>query len=273
MLADFDQSTSQNTGVTQPSNSPTTSHSPTISLAGTQKHSKIVSDQEVVSVIDFPAFELSNFGGNISSTGDSSVEQKEDLSDGGHASEHTKSPKVKRSWWSDWWLSEVLALAFGLGCLIVIIVTLHSAQGQPLSGWTFLTDDYLTQRHVSITPNSLVSIFSILARSAIMFSVAECISQMKWLHIRKGRRALIDLQFFDNASRGPLGAIRLLFNGKTVKSVASLCALITIVALAVDPFTQLTLTYPTIQVPIANSSASIGVALIYDLDPYAEFGT
>ena len=61
--------------------------------------------------------------------------------------------------------------------------------------------------------NSVVSVFSVLAKLSISSAVGAGISQSKWLWYRQGEsRRLQDIQLFDDASRGPWGATRLLFS-------------------------------------------------------------
>ena len=53
----------------------------------------------------------------------------------------------------------------------------------------------------------------------------------------KKRRWLKEIGTLDQASRGPLGAVKILINRRTVFSPASLAALVIILLLVVDPFT------------------------------------
>lgn len=76
--------------------------------------------------------------------------------------------------------------------------TLFAMDGKPQPQW-----------NVRIQPNALISIFSTVSSCAFMSAVAQCISQSKWLHFQKGGR-VIDLQRFDQASRGAWGLLRFL---------------------------------------------------------------
>ena len=68
-------------------------------------------------------------------------------------------------------------------------------------------------------------------------------------------RRLRDVQTLDEASRGPLGSFKMLL-GRVATSTASLGALITIFALAFDPFVQQLIDYPVnpMVMPSANAS-------------------
>lgn len=81
----------------------------------------------------------------------------------------------------------------------------------------------------------------------MLFAATESIGQAKWLLFRKEGRNLIDFNTIDEASRGPWGAFQLLYrfwDGRTI--LASVGAFIVLVSLAVDPFTQQILSYPSI---------------------------
>ncbi|KAH7357596.1 hypothetical protein BKA66DRAFT_370493, partial [Pyrenochaeta sp. MPI-SDFR-AT-0127] len=97
-----------------------------------------------------------------------------------------------------WW--EVLAALLGLISTVLIVAILASMDGKPLSKW----------RTSAIQPNSLVAIFSTIARSSLLVPLAECLGQLKWSYFEKKKR-LDHFQSFDSASRGPWGACRFLW--------------------------------------------------------------
>ena len=81
----------------------------------------------------------------------------------------------------------------------------------------------------------------------MLLAATESIGQAKWLLFRKQSRNLADFKTIDEASRGPWGAFQLLYrfwDGRTI--LASAGAFIVLVSLAVDPFTQQILSYPSI---------------------------
>jgi len=94
----------------------------------------------------------------------------------------------------------------------------------------------ITEMPLKISINTLVAILAGITKTSLLLPVAECISQSKWLWYSKARR-LIDFEDFDLASRGPWGSLLLLFRLKH-RHVAVLGAWITLLALAIDPFTQ-----------------------------------
>ena len=81
----------------------------------------------------------------------------------------------------------------------------------------------------------------------MLLAATESIGQAKWLLFRKQSRSLADFKTIDEASRGPWGAFQLLYrfwDGRTIRASAG--AFIVLVSLAVDPFTQQILSYPSV---------------------------
>ena len=131
-----------------------------------------------------------------------------------------KRPSLAKSW--AW---EVSSFMLALVALVAIIVTLKTQDRKPLPKWPSL-----------ITINSLVSVFTAILKASMIMPIAEGIGELKWLWFSQPR-LLNDMDHFDEASRGPEGSLKLLF--RVPKALLPcLGALITICALAVDPFTQ-----------------------------------
>jgi len=82
-----------------------------------------------------------------------------------------------------------------------------------------------------------------------------------------------NLQLFDDASRGPWGALQMLLRLKTGGAIASLGAVITIAALAIDPSTQQVLAFPSRSVSMGTGSASIGAAEAYGVGKHTDSDT
>ncbi|KAF2135590.1 uncharacterized protein K452DRAFT_347514, partial [Aplosporella prunicola CBS 121167] len=154
---------------------------------------------------------------------------------------------------SDLWLWEIVSNFISIACIVVIAVILSVFDGKALSQW-----------QPPIKPNALISIFATIAKATLLLPVAECISQIKWLYYGKEYRSLVDVQCFDQASRGPWGSLMFLWRFRARSLVASFGCLITIVSLAVDPFTQQIISYPERSVSLGNTSASVNAARVYD---------
>jgi hypothetical protein len=97
------------------------------------------------------------------------------------------------------WFWELLSCLFSFLSLIAIIIILKHYDGQPIQN-----------APQSVTLNSLLAIFTTLAKVGLMFPLAEALSQLKWVWFREAERPLIDFQTFDEATRGPIGGLRLL---------------------------------------------------------------
>lgn len=151
-----------------------------------------------------------------------------------------KLPRV-----SSWWLWELASLGLATCFTALTIAIITYMHDKPQSHWK-----------LSIAPNSLVAIFSTLAKSALLFPLAECIGQLKW-HYYEGGRALNEMDQFDRAGRGPWGAITFIVKlGKSAPFTA-FGALTIVLMLAFEPFTQQVITFSTRAVPIADSGEFI----------------
>lgn len=94
----------------------------------------------------------------------------------------------------------------------------------------------------------------------MLYPVAEGISQLKWIFFQRNAYTLSYLEIFDYASRGPLGALNSLWRLKFQAMLASVGAIATVLAIAIDPFTQQILSYPTVPVNATNATTSLGSA-------------
>ncbi|KXS99459.1 hypothetical protein AC578_3785 [Pseudocercospora eumusae] len=111
---------------------------------------------------------------------------------------------------------------------------------------------------VDITPNALLSIITTIQRASLLLPVAESVGQLKWLYLESTSRRLIDLEAFDEASRGPIGSLNLLWRTRGRALLAGLGALLAVLALATEPFTQQALTYLVKLDLVTNETATIG---------------
>ena len=98
-----------------------------------------------------------------------------------------------------WWVWEAWCWSLSTGCLCAIVGLLIRYHGRQLHHWPY-----------SITLNSMLAILSAISKSAFIVPASAAISQLKWARMNK-KHSLLDLQKFDNASRGPLGSLLLMF--------------------------------------------------------------
>ena len=152
------------------------------------------------------------------------------------------------------WLREILTYCFSLICMIAVIAVLIFEDGKQLDQWAF-----------PIGPNAMISFIITLAKSSFLLATTETISQLKWLHYDGRSNKLSDLKLFDEASRGPLGSIRLLFakhksNGVLTSSVA----IVVIAAFFIDSSVQLVFSFPSRGTPASNQNAAFQIAQVYN---------
>ncbi|OCL11352.1 hypothetical protein AOQ84DRAFT_386904 [Glonium stellatum] len=126
------------------------------------------------------------------------------------------------------WFWEFCGVLLALSALTAIVITLIKFDGA-----------VVPRMPLGFTLNTVVSALATVAKAALLMSVAAALSQFKWIWVQEQgvSRPLRDLQLFDDASRGPWGALMMLFNTR-VFHVTSIGALITILALALDPSVQ-----------------------------------
>lgn len=165
---------------------------------------------------------------------------------------HTQPRRHPIFGFREWWLGEIGAVFLSLACMIAVGAVLFRFQHKPLSDWRF-----------PIAPNSLLSVLLTLAKTLLLLSVAESITQLKWNHFARQPRPLRDFQVFDDASKGPWGAIQLLWHTRGSALLASVGALIILLSLAMDPFAQQILAFPPRVVPAPNISATVPIANHY----------
>lgn len=140
----------------------------------------------------------------------STIRQSRQTSDGeSHEKPHSlyvsesQQRQAKQKWFRLWWF-EMLAMGFSLTCLIANIGFLRYLDEKPYQSWRI--------SKVDITPNAIISFLATLNKASMLLPVAEVLVQLKWLWFQARRRRVFDLQIFDDASRGPLGSLRLLWN-------------------------------------------------------------
>lgn len=144
----------------------------------------------------------------------------------------------------NWWI-EIGACVVSLVALSAIVGTLQPHHGKPLPQWPY-----------QLSVNTLISIYAVVLKVTILLVTAEGLGQLKWRRFQRDR-PLNDLVKYDQATRGPLGAISLLWHLRLRHPLSSVGALITLVVLAVDPFTQQIINYYDCSVPMAGLQATI----------------
>ncbi|KAK8133806.1 hypothetical protein PG984_005818 [Apiospora sp. TS-2023a] len=156
---------------------------------------------------------------------------------------------------TDWFL-EIGTALLSLLCLLGMIILLARIQNQPLSSWP-----------LEVSPNAVLSILSTASKAFLVQPVSECISQLKWMHLLRSPKPdrLKDLQEYDDASRGPLGSSKFCYKRPTKSILPYLGCLMTLAAIALDPFTQQILRFDTRLAEVVGSYSELKFSHIYDL--------
>ncbi|KAF1829796.1 hypothetical protein BDW02DRAFT_509094 [Decorospora gaudefroyi] len=120
------------------------------------------------------------------------------------------------------WLFELVSLFVSAACMITIIWIYIRIKDQPLSQYNpFLT---------------WINVLGKVSSAALIVPTSEALGQLKWNWFHNSR-AMWDFEIFDKASRGPLGALMLLYRTKG-RSLAALGAVLIVLMLAIDTFFQ-----------------------------------
>ncbi|KAK0745749.1 hypothetical protein B0T18DRAFT_446428 [Schizothecium vesticola] len=144
----------------------------------------------------------------------------------GRNRQHLSHNRIQRLPARDTWAWEVASMTLSLISMAAIVILLVKYDGRAFPS---VPGD--------ISLNAIVATLSTISKTSLIFSVSAVLGQLKWDWCEQQPRPLEDLDTFDQASRGPLGATKLLLGG-TARSVASIGAVIMILALALDPFVQ-----------------------------------
>lgn len=157
--------------------------------------------------------------------------------------------------YSNSWYPEALALTFSSACAIATGVILGYYNNKP------------SPKIAGLTLNAIVATLGAGAEASLIFAVSNSIGQLKWVWFGGTTpRPLLDAEIFDDASRGPLGSCKMLFAG-TRRSAASLGAMLTVLAIAFNPFVQLVIDYRTTTLYSTDSNgASINRAGLYEVN-------
>ncbi|KAI1809390.1 hypothetical protein GGS20DRAFT_308038 [Poronia punctata] len=162
--------------------------------------------------------------------------------------------------WSNTWLWEISSAILSGICMVLILTLLMVYNKKPAPQFTY-----------GLTLNAIISTLTTFCKSSLLVAVAGAIGQLKWhsfQHTTMGR-SVLDTQLFDDAVRGPWGALVLVATSSRW-SFVSIGALVSVLALAFEPFTQQVITYNTYQrtnfsntaLPVSNLSQ----AKILELD-------
>ncbi|EXJ58090.1 hypothetical protein A1O7_05514 [Cladophialophora yegresii CBS 114405] len=158
--------------------------------------------------------------------------------------EEEKWPRLNRflRFADEYWLLEWFGIFLAFGSIAGIAALLGWRDGRPSPNWHWKVGRGHHTKEVSITINTIISIFSTAFKSGLLIPVGACLGQLKWIWFQGGR-PLSHFAAFDSAARGPLGSVVLLWTLRG-RRLACLGAVIVIASLAIDFALQALVVYP-----------------------------
>ncbi|KAF5574330.1 hypothetical protein FPCIR_13643 [Fusarium pseudocircinatum] len=149
------------------------------------------------------------------------------------------------------WGLELLSSFTTLVLFAGMVAIFCSMRDKPYSEWP-----------LSISISTTIAILSTGCTAAMMHNVSAFIGQLKWLYFKRSSRSVYNVERFDEASRGPLGAMLLIF--RVPWNLATLGAFITILRLGFSPLSQAVVSLEPRMVDVPSNDATFGYAHAYD---------
>ncbi|KAF2138172.1 uncharacterized protein K452DRAFT_199711, partial [Aplosporella prunicola CBS 121167] len=127
------------------------------------------------------------------------------------------------------WVWELGGMIISIGCMVTMLILLPYLDHKPVDEWHFL-----------IAPNTMISTLITISKTSMLLTVAEGLSQLKWLYFKTAKRSLPELDIFDGASRGPWGALIFVsrMSKKTGVILPVIGSVVMIASLTMEPFAQ-----------------------------------
>ncbi|KXH64407.1 hypothetical protein CSAL01_04015 [Colletotrichum salicis] len=115
-------------------------------------------------------------------------------------SDKTKRKKLKIEFSEHSWALGILALSLSIAALLTVTALLLAYDEKPLATWSFF-----------LTFNTIISALGTVSRTTLAFTIGACLSQWKWNWFKRNEEFIINYDRFEEAGRGPLGSVRLLW--------------------------------------------------------------
>jgi hypothetical protein len=214
------------------------------------------SDHDAISLLDYSTQRLRSSQAETSQI--YTPIQQEDSTYPDNSKVITKDAKMlllHRVFGFDWWW-ESGAVLVAIASASAIVGILIRIDGRSIASWPY-----------SIQPASLVAVFSSIAKSTLLVPVAVCLGQLKWSYFEKSRE-LAHMQVFDDASRGPWGALVLLWKTRGIAWLASIGALVTVLLMGFEPFSQQAIDFDEKVVLLTNVTGGVSVASTFSDEQY-----
>lgn len=157
---------------------------------------------------------------------------------------YNNSPNVFKRW-----MFELLSWFVSALCMAGVVAIHVHLKDQAIS---------LPRSNMLLT---LSNVLGKIASAALIVPTSEALGQLKWNWFHNSK-AMWDFEIFDRASRGPLGAVMLLFRTRG-RSLAAFGALIIVLLLAIDTFFQQVVELPE-RWALEDGASKLPVVLRYD---------
>ncbi|CEJ93566.1 hypothetical protein VHEMI09146 [[Torrubiella] hemipterigena] len=145
------------------------------------------------------------------------------------------------------WSWEIAALAVSGIALMAIIITLRQFEDASIKWWK-----------APISINAAVAILSALFRGLLFIPISNGLGQLKWLSVSQINQRLVDMNIYDQASRGVWGSVVLLakqFTSRRLSFIASIGAILGLIALITEPFSQAAVSIGSCERPFPHQAA------------------
>ncbi|KAI1621463.1 hypothetical protein EDD37DRAFT_117274 [Exophiala viscosa] len=130
----------------------------------------------------------------------------------------------------DHWLWELASLFLSTAALAAVVVLLIYWGGKPLFQWSS-----------SISLNTFVSTLGTAHKSGLALFIGACLGQQKWNWFHQHTDRLEVLETFAEASRGPWGSTKLIYQLLPRWNLSHLACLVLLISLTFDAFLQATI--------------------------------
>lgn len=151
------------------------------------------------------------------------------------------------------WGWDVSYLALGSAAMVTLVVLLACNDQKPLRPWV-----------LGITLNGVIAVLSFTWKACMISVCSSCIGQLKWQWFQAERR-LIDVEIFDEASRGGPSSVRRLLTIPSTR--ARIAGLFILLSMAFDPFVQQLVSSPTTTARTSQQHALARRGVTYTMGP------
>lgn len=120
----------------------------------------------------------------------------------------------------DWWLWELAGIFISAAALAGMVGFLLYLNNKPQPNWAYtssaktIAGKTIAPLTLSVSPNSLLSLMSTVARICVLIPITKGLAQLKWVWFAEKERDLRDFEVFDNATRGVTGSLFLVWKLK-----------------------------------------------------------